>query len=230
MQRHAKSQGTRSKGSSVTKEKPRHKQQTAAGKRQGPHAACGTVRGASNEDAAARDPPRVNSVLIRVYINGQELVALLDTACEVDLVSEETARRCNLPIHFLAQSLRHRFAAGRQNARIGKFTGVKCQFQSEMGTIDTVWDFYVGPMHHRRNPRNAVVDPMEGGHAASTSGHRGMRAGSRRESAPLSSPDDAHFLYVKLSMDPVKWSSGPCTPRTPATMCLRPRLRLRSAA
>ena len=100
------------------------------------------------EDAAARDPPRVNSALIRVYINGQELLALLDTGCEVDLVSEKTARRCSLPVHSLAQSLRLRFADGRQNARIGKVTGVKCQFQSEMGTIDTVWDFYVGPVHH----------------------------------------------------------------------------------
>ena len=33
-------------------------------------------------------------------------------------------------------------------AQDGKVTGVKCQFQSEMGTIDTVWDFYVGPVHH----------------------------------------------------------------------------------
>ena len=66
----------------------------------------------------------------------------------MDLVSEGTARRCNLPAHSLAQSLRLRFADGRQNARIGKVTGVKCQFQSEMGTIDTVWDFYVGPVHH----------------------------------------------------------------------------------
>ena len=64
------------KGSGFTEEKPRHKQQTAAGKRQGPHAACGTV---SKGDAAAPDPPRVNSALIRVYINGQELLALLDT-------------------------------------------------------------------------------------------------------------------------------------------------------
>ena len=106
------------------------------------------MRGASNEDAAARDPPRVNAALIRVYINGQELLALLDTGCKVDLVSEETARRCNLPVHSLAQSLRPRFADGRQNARIGKLTGMKCQFQSEVGTIDTVWDFYVGPVHH----------------------------------------------------------------------------------
>ena len=90
------------------------------------------MRAASNEDAAARDQPAVNSALIRVYINGQELLALLDTGCEVDLVSEETARRCNLPVHSLAQSLRLRFADGRQNARIGKVTGVKCQFQSEI--------------------------------------------------------------------------------------------------
>ena len=92
-------------------EKPRHKRHRAAGKRQGPHAACGTVRGASREDAAARDPPRVNCALIRVYINGQEPLALLDTGCEVDLVSEETARRCNLPVHTLAQSSCIGFAA-----------------------------------------------------------------------------------------------------------------------
>ena len=47
------------------------------------------MRGASKEDAAARDPPRVNSALIRVCINGQELLALLDTGCEVDLVSAQ---------------------------------------------------------------------------------------------------------------------------------------------
>ena len=99
------------------------------------------MRGASKEDAAARDPPRVNSALIRVYINGRELLALLDTGCEVDLVSEETARRCNLPAHSF------RFADGRQNTRLGNVTGVKCQFQPEMGTIDTVWGFYVGPVH-----------------------------------------------------------------------------------
>ena len=108
------------------------------------------MRGASKEGAAARDPHRVNSGLTPVYINGQELLALLDTGCEVDLVSAETARRCNLPVHSLDQSLRRRFADadGRQNARIGTVTGVKCQFQSEMGTIDTVWDFYVGLLHH----------------------------------------------------------------------------------
>ena len=109
-------------GSGFTKEQPRHKQQTVTGKRQGPRAACGTVKGASKEDAAARAPPKVNSALIRVYINRQELLALLDTGCEVDLVSEETARRCNLPVHSLAQSLRLTFADGRQNARIGKAT------------------------------------------------------------------------------------------------------------
>ena len=99
------------------------------------------MRGDSKEDAAARDPPMVNSALIRVYINGQELLALLDTGCEVDLVSQETARRCNLQVYSLAQSVRRSFADGRQNARIGKFTGVKCQFQSGMGSIDTVWEF-----------------------------------------------------------------------------------------
>ena len=79
LQTHAKSQGTRAKGSGFTKETPRNKQQTAAGKRQGPHAACGTVRGASNEDAAARNLPGVNSAVIRVYINVQGQLALLDT-------------------------------------------------------------------------------------------------------------------------------------------------------
>ena len=106
------------------------------------------MRGASKEDAAAQDPPRVNSAIIRVYITKHELLALINAGCEVHLVSEETARRCNLPVHSLAQSLRLRFADGRQNARIGKVTGVKCQFQSEVGTTDTVWDFYVGPVHH----------------------------------------------------------------------------------
>ena len=112
------------------------------------------MRGVSKEDAAAPDPPRVNSALIRVYIKGQGLLALLDTGCGVDSVSEETARRCNLPVHSLAQSLRLRFADGRQNARIGKVTEVKCQFQSEIDTIDTVWDFYVGPVHH-----DVIVSP-----------------------------------------------------------------------
>ena len=115
MQPHAKSQGTRAKGSAFTKEKPRHKRQRAAGKRQGPHAACGTVGGAIEKDIAAPGPPRVNSALIRVYINGQERLALLDTGYEVDLVSEETARRRNLPVHSLAQSLRPRFVDEWQN-------------------------------------------------------------------------------------------------------------------
>ena len=69
--------------------------------------------GVSKQDAAARDPPRVKSAFIRAYSNVQELLAVFDTGCEVDLVSEETARRCNLPVHSLAQSLRLTFADGR---------------------------------------------------------------------------------------------------------------------
>ena len=112
------------------------------------------MRGASNENAEGRDPPRVNSALIRVYINGQELLALLDKGCEVDLVSEETARRCKLPVHSLAQSLRLRFADGRQNARIDKATRVKCQFQSEMGTN------LIHPTKCRRKPRAGREVPI----------------------------------------------------------------------
>ena len=106
------------------------------------------MRGARKEDTAAPDPPRVNSALIRVYISGRELLTLLDTGCEVDLVSEETARRCDLPDHSFAQSLRLRFTDERQNTRIGKITGVKCQVQSEMGTLNAVQEFYVGPVVH----------------------------------------------------------------------------------
>ena len=46
------------------------------------------------------------------------------------------------------KSKQRRFADGRHNARIRKVTRVKCQVQSEMGATDTVWDFYVGPVHH----------------------------------------------------------------------------------
>ena len=36
---------------------------------------------ADKEDAAAPDPPRVKSALVRAYMNGQELLGLLDTGC-----------------------------------------------------------------------------------------------------------------------------------------------------
>ena len=100
------------------------------------------MRGKSKDDAAAPETSRVNYAFIRACTNGQELLALLGTGCEVGLVSEETARRRNLPVHFLAQSPRLRFADGRENARIGKATVVKCQFRSGMGTIATVRDLY----------------------------------------------------------------------------------------
>ena len=83
------------------------------------------------------------------------------------------------------------FADGRQNARIGKVTEAKCQFQSEMVTIDRVWDFYVGPVHHdvilgvpcvtqwkaRLRPLQAAIEVC-----------------APRAEAPLSSPNDAHFI------------------------------------
>ena len=74
--------------------------------------------GASKEAAAIPDPTGANSALTGVYINGQELLALLDTECEVD--SEEPAWRCNLPVHSWAQSLQLRFADERQHTTIGK--------------------------------------------------------------------------------------------------------------
>ena len=170
------------------------------------------MRGASNEDAAARYPPRVNSAFIRVYINGQELLALLDTGCEVDLVSEETTQRCNLPVHSLAQSLRLWFADGRQNARIGKVTGVKCQFQSEMGTFDTVWDFYVGPVHHgvilgmpwvtqwkaRMGPLQAALEVCAPGDDSDSQHSRDiqeLKGGCRQVGRPLR-PRLVHQLHI----------------------------------
>ena len=52
------------------------------------------------------------------------------------------------PASPLFGSILGKFADGRQNTRIGNVAGDKCQFQSEMGTIEAVWDFYVGPVHH----------------------------------------------------------------------------------
>ena len=75
-------------------------------------------------------------------------MALLDTGCEVDMISEAAARRCSLPVYSLAQSLRLRFADGRQDTRIGKTMGVKCSISSKTGHIPMTRDFYVGPVHH----------------------------------------------------------------------------------
>ena len=49
-------------------------------------------------------------------------------------------------------------------------------------------------------------DPMEGAHAASTDGHRGMRAGRRRVSAPLILPTALTSSNVsKVEPAPAKW-------------------------
>ena len=93
------------------------------------------MRGAAGKRAAVEDPPRVSSALIQVRVNGQELQALLDTGCEVDLLSEEAARKCNLPVQSLAHSLRLRFADGRLNEKNGKTTAVKCQFNTDSGVL-----------------------------------------------------------------------------------------------
>ena len=128
--------------------------------------------GATEEKAANNDPPRVNSAQIQVLINGQELRALLDTGCEVDLISEKAAQKCNLPVYSLSHALRLRFADGRLNEQIGKATAVKCQFRTESGLLGMVRDFYVGPVHHdmilgmpwvtewnaRMGPRQGVID------------------------------------------------------------------------
>ena len=73
---------------------------------------------------------------------------LVDTVCELDLLSEEAAQKCNLSVHPLAQTLRLTFADGRQDARVGKVTAVNCQFISNSGPISMVRDFYVGPVHY----------------------------------------------------------------------------------
>lgn len=130
------------------------------------------MKGATEKEAASDDPPRVHSVQIQVFINGQELLALLDTGCEVDLISEQVAQKCNLSVHSLSHALRLRFADGRLNEQIGKATAVKCQFRTESGLLSMVRDFYVGPVHHdmilgmpwvtewsaRMGPRQGVID------------------------------------------------------------------------
>ena len=103
--------------------------------------------GASNEDAAALDAPRVDSALIPVHIDGQELLPLSDTGCEVDLVCSDMAQKCNLAVHCLAQPLQLRFADGRHNATIGEVRGVKSELQMEMLLL-TISDFHVRPVHH----------------------------------------------------------------------------------
>ena len=136
------------------------------------------MRGAAEKRAAFEDPPRVSSALIQVCIKGQELQALLDTGCEVDLLSEEAARKCNLPVHSLAHSLRLRFADGRLNERIGKTTAVKCQFKADSGVLCMIRDFYVGPVHHDMilgmpwvTEWNARMGPHQGAIAISAPGN-----------------------------------------------------------
>ncbi|CDJ28180.1 uncharacterized protein EMH_0099790 [Eimeria mitis] len=106
------------------------------------------TKGPSEITAAPTDPPRVNSVLVQVRIKGQDFMALLDTGCEVDMISEAAARRCSLPVYSLAQSLSLRFADGRQDSRIGKTMSVKCSISSKAGHIPMTRDVYVGPVHH----------------------------------------------------------------------------------
>ena len=136
------------------------------------------MRGAAGKRAAVEDPPRVSSALIQVCVNGQELQALLDTGCEVDLLSKEAARKCNLPVQSLAHSLRLRFADGRLNERIGKTTAVKCQFNTDSGVLSMVRDFYVGPVHHDMilgmpwvTEWNARMGPQQGAIAVSAPGN-----------------------------------------------------------
>ena len=106
------------------------------------------MRGAGIRSAASGDPPRVRSALLRVSVNGQELTALLDTGCEVDIFSEAAAQRCNLTVQSLAQSMRLRYADGRVDTNIGKIKGVSCQLYGNSGPICMIRDFYVGPVHH----------------------------------------------------------------------------------
>ena len=58
--------------------------------------------------SAASDQLRVYSVLIHGTINNRELLILLDTGCEVDVVSETEARKGSLPVQSLAQTVRLR--------------------------------------------------------------------------------------------------------------------------
>ena len=78
----------------------------------------------------------------------QQLLALVDTGCSVNLVSEAAARRCNLPVHSLAQSIRLQFTDGNQNIRIGKNPNVVWGIGFTMRPIKVVRCFYVGPVHH----------------------------------------------------------------------------------
>ncbi|CDJ34054.1 uncharacterized protein EMH_0087490 [Eimeria mitis] len=111
-------------------------------------ARSGYLKGPREITAAPTDPPPVNSVLVQVRINGEDLMALLDTRCEMDMISEAAVRKCSLPVYSLAQSLRLRFADGRQDTRIGGTMGVKCSISSKTGHIPMTRDFYVGPVHH----------------------------------------------------------------------------------
>ena len=111
---------------------PRNKQHSEGG--------CSGIGALSN-------PFCVNTVPIRVTISNQELLVLLDTGCEVDLVSETAAWSCNLPAPALAQSLCLQFADRKQNAKIGKTITVKYGFVSTKGPINVGRNFCVGPVH-----------------------------------------------------------------------------------
>ncbi|CDJ29348.1 uncharacterized protein EMH_0003610 [Eimeria mitis] len=108
----------------------------------------GYLKGPREITAALTDPPQDNSVLVQVRMEVHDLMALLDTGCEVDMISGAAARRCSLPVYSLAQSLRLRFADGRQDTRIDKTMGVKCSISSNTGHIPMTRDFYVGSVHH----------------------------------------------------------------------------------
>ncbi|CDJ35273.1 uncharacterized protein EMH_0024990 [Eimeria mitis] len=108
----------------------------------------GYLKGSPEIMAAPTDPPRVNSVLVQVRIKGQDLMALLDTGCEVDMISEAATRRCSLPVYSLAQCLSLRFADGRQDTGSGKTMGIKCSISSKTGHIPMTRDVFVGPVPH----------------------------------------------------------------------------------
>ena len=91
--------------------------------------------------AAHADPPRLDFVLIQVPINSLALIAVLITGYEVDLISEATARKCNLVVYWLVQFLPQRFAEVRRCTRTDKTMCIKCQLDSEMGHI-TLVHFY----------------------------------------------------------------------------------------
>ena len=100
-----------------------------------------------DQDAVSH-PPRINSALIPVSFNNQEMLALLNTRWEVDRVSDTAMRGCHLPVHSLPQLPRLRFSNGRQYATIGKTMSVKCGFLSTTGPINLIWDFFVARVHH----------------------------------------------------------------------------------